>query len=98
VAQGEGIATSGGELQRFSVDGSLHHILDPRTGVSPAELRSVTVLARSAALADALSTAIFVLGEEAGRSYLARHEGVEALLVRRDGMEWATPGLTARWG
>jgi thiamine biosynthesis lipoprotein len=57
-----------------------HHILDPRTGVSPADVVSVTVIAASAMLADALATTAFVLGPDEGRTWLERM-GVEGLFV-----------------
>ncbi len=66
------VATSGDYQQFFEIDGSRYsHIIDPRTG-HPVENKviSVTVLADSAATADALSTAIFVLGKEKGTKLL----------------------------
>ena len=56
------VCTSGDyEQVSTAVDGG-HHILDPRTGVSPHALASVTVIAPTAILADAVATAAFVLG------------------------------------
>ena len=57
-----------------------HHIIDPRTGLSPSAIASVTVLAPSAMLADAMATTAFVLGPHQGRAWLERM-GVEGLLV-----------------
>lgn len=57
-----------------------HHLLDARVGVSAQSLASVTVLAESAMVADALATAAFALGPTAGAALLERH-GVNALLV-----------------
>ena len=48
------------------------HILDPRTGRPVEGMRSVTVIAPSATEADALSTAVYVLGMEAGQRLLNR--------------------------
>ncbi len=61
-----------------------HHILDPRTGISPLAVASATVVASSAMLADALATAAFVLGTTEGIAFLNRM-GVEGLIL--------TPGL-----
>ena len=57
-----------------------HHIIDPRTGGSPDQLASVTVIAESAMVADALATTAFVLGAAGGRPWLERM-GVDGLFV-----------------
>jgi thiamine biosynthesis lipoprotein len=57
-----------------------HHIVDPRTGTSPRELASVTVVAASAMLADALATTAFVLGPDEALPWL-EHMGVDGLIV-----------------
>jgi thiamine biosynthesis lipoprotein len=57
-----------------------HHIIDPRTGTSPGDVVSVTVIASSAMLADALATAAFVLGPRDGLSLL-ENMGVDGLIV-----------------
>lgn len=72
-------------MQPFTPDFSQHHILDPRHGVSPPALSSVTVVAYSACMADALSTAVMVLGPDAGLALVERLPGVEALLVTKNG-------------
>lgn len=61
----QAMATSGSNVQFFRYEGRRYgHILDPRTAWPAEGLLSVTVLAPTAALADALSTAFFVLGVE----------------------------------
>lgn len=57
-----------------------HHLLDAREGASAELFASVTVIAQSAMVADALATAAFALGPAAGVALLERH-GVDALLV-----------------
>jgi len=57
-----------------------HHLRDARTGETAAALASVTVLAPTAMVADALATAAFALGPDDGRALLAHH-GVDALLI-----------------
>jgi FAD:protein FMN transferase len=57
-----------------------HHIIDPRTGSSPTSVVSVTVIAPSAMLADALATAVFVLGPERGLALLEELE-VDGLII-----------------
>jgi thiamine biosynthesis lipoprotein len=59
------MATSGSNIQFYRHEGRRYgHILDPRTGWPVDGMLSVTVLAPSAAVADALSTAFFVMGVE----------------------------------
>src|SRR5690349_1292448 len=77
-----GMGTSGTDFQRFEVDGRVYgHILDPRTGEPVLGPASVTVLAPSAAEADALSTAFYLLGPEGAEAYIASHPDVGAIFV-----------------
>ncbi len=81
-----GMGTSGTGYQRFEAGGRAYgHILDPRTGEPPLETGqgSVTVLAPTAAEADALSTAFYLLGPEGSRGFLASRPDVAALFVSR---------------
>jgi len=87
------VATSGDYERYFDPDKKFHHIIDPRTGQSAAELISVTVTAATALEADALATAIFVLGPEKGFDLAERLPGVEAFLITREREIEATPGL-----
>jgi thiamine biosynthesis lipoprotein len=87
------LGTSGAAFQHFEAGGRTYsHILDPRTG-EPATggSASVTVLAPTAALADALSTAFFLLGPEESAKYAARHPGVAAVFVNEVGQNYAEP-------
>jgi thiamine biosynthesis lipoprotein len=68
-----------------------HHIIDPRTGAPVEGVASVTVLAESAMLADALATTAFVLGPDDGLTWLARM-GAEGLLVTETLELKHTPG------
>ncbi len=80
------IATSGDYESFFAVGGRrYHHILDPRTGYPATACQSVTVIAPSGALADALATGLFVLGPERGTSVAASKRGVGALFVAANG-------------
>jgi thiamine biosynthesis lipoprotein len=56
----------------------------------------VTVVAASAAEADALATAAFVLGPEAGLRFIEAWPGAEALLVAADGRPVISTGLKDR--
>lgn len=78
------VVTSG-DYQRYFLDDMgvrRHHILDPTTGYpSESGLVSVTVLADSATVADALSTALFVAGMEKGLMLLKKYPEAEAVLI-----------------
>lgn len=87
------LATSGDYETAFSADFSRHHIVDPRSGRSPGELASVSVAAPTAMIADALSTAAFVLGAERGLALLREFPGSDALLITKNGRRLATPGF-----
>jgi thiamine biosynthesis lipoprotein len=87
------LSTSGDYATSFSPDKRHHHIIDPRVGYSPTELASVTILAGSALEADALSTAVLVLGADRGRELIAARADVNALFVFKDGRTFATPGF-----
>jgi thiamine biosynthesis lipoprotein len=87
------LATSGDYETHFSDDFVHHHLFDPHTGHSPTELASVSIAAPSAMAADALSTAVFVLGVQRGMALVQRTPGVDALLVQKDGRIIATEGF-----
>ena len=76
------LGTSGSGTQFFYHAGRrFGHILDPRTGRPAEAVLSSTVLAPTAAEADALATAFYVLGLEESRAYCARHPEIAALIV-----------------
>ena len=78
------VATSGNYERYFSDAAKVSHISDPRTGYSSKELISATVIANTAMDADALATAVFVLGESGGISMIEELEGVECLIITDD--------------
>ena len=80
------VATSGDYRNFFEFEGRRYsHTIDPRTGWSVTNnLASATVLGESAAFADAMATAMMVLGPEAGMA-LAEREDIAADLLLRDG-------------
>jgi FAD:protein FMN transferase len=90
------VCTSGDYERRSSdEDGDTgHHILDPRTGEPATVATSVTVLATSAMVADALSTAAFVLGPTEGLALLERHD-VDGLIVTPALDRFATRSMRA---
>ena len=88
------VVTSGDYERFFEQDGvRYHHIFDPCTGQPGRLCQSVTVVAADAASADALATAAFVLGPQAGWQLLEDLPGVEGLIVAADGSLRQTSGL-----
>jgi thiamine biosynthesis lipoprotein len=91
------VVTSGDYERYFEQDGKrYHHILDPRSGYPADQLASVTVIAPTCALADALSTAAFVLGPQEGLELLDEFPDAEGLLIaERQGelVAWKTDGF-----
>lgn len=87
-------STSGDYERGFVADGvRYHHILDPRTGHPARACRSVTVMAPDALTADALSTALFVLGPKKGLALVERLPRVEAVFVDASNQVTASSGL-----
>lgn len=90
--------TSGAYQRYFEYEGKrYHHIIDPRSGQSAQSgLASVTVISSSSETADALSTAIYVLGEE-GISLCEKYENTDAFLITDDGEVVTTDGFSEKY-
>lgn len=92
--------TSGSGNQFFHFEGKRYgHIIDPRYGYPADGLLSATVLAPTAAEADALATAFFVMGPDAAIAHCQKHTEIAAVLIRSGkqtgSIEIQTPGLNA---
>ena len=89
------VVTSGDYQRTYMVEGQLyHHIIDPETRM-PAQLwRAVTVVCEDSGLADALSTALFLLPMEQGQQLLEQ-TAAEALWVDAEGTIHYSPGFEA---
>ena len=87
------VVTSGDYQRTYWVEGKpYHHIIDPDTLMPGAYWRSVSIVCPDSGLADALSTALFLLDREVGEA-LAAQCGAEVLWVAADGTEYMTEGF-----
>lgn len=80
------VVTSGNYQRYYTVDGvRYHHLIDPDT-LYPAEyMTSVSVIGPDSGLADALSTALFLLPPEEGKALIKKVAGYEAVWILKDG-------------
>ncbi len=90
---GGSVVTSGDYQRAYVVDGKLyHHIIDPETCYPSIYWRSVTIVCPDSGLADALSTALFVLPLEVGQQLLEQFEA-EAMWVDQEGAIFYSSGF-----
>ncbi len=90
------LVTSGDYERFFEHEGRrYHHILDPRTGYPSEGAMSASVLAASSELADALATALCVIGPAEGMALVEQLPRVEAIVVGMDGELYASSGLAS---
>jgi thiamine biosynthesis lipoprotein len=78
LRHGQSLATSG-DYERGD------HIIDARIRWPAKKCQSVTVIGRNAAVADAISTAVFVLGPGQGMDFIESQDGIEGMIVDRKG-------------
>ncbi len=94
--ENQAVITSGGYERYFEEDGNTYiHILDPRTGY-PADsgLVSASVVSENGMLADALSTALYLMGAETAADYWQDHaDEFDMILVTEDRTIYVTEGL-----
>ncbi|PKM97068.1 MAG: hypothetical protein CVU79_10215 [Elusimicrobia bacterium HGW-Elusimicrobia-3] len=77
-----GISTSGDYERFFEADGvRYHHIVDPRTGYPARGLMSVSVIAPDPVKADALSTALFVMGRDRALAFARKRPDIDVIIV-----------------
>lgn len=81
------VVTSGAYERCFKKDGKLyHHILNPQTGYpSDCGLQSATVICSNSAVADALSTAVYVAGADKTQKFLKNFDNVQLIILTENG-------------
>lgn len=91
------VVTSGTYQRCFTENGTLyHHLLDTESGYPCNNgLCSVTVVTTDGAMADALSTALFLLGYDGAIQYYEDHGGFEAIFISDSGEISSTSGISA---
>lgn len=90
------VITSGGYERYFEENGIIyHHILDPRTGKpSDSRLKSVSIISKDGTLADALSTSLFIMGEEKAIGYWKENgNDFDILLMTKDNRLLVSEGI-----
>ncbi len=80
------ISTSG-DYERFYIENGerIHHILDPKSGKSVKGVVSVSIIADTSIVADALSTSVFVLGSAKGLELINSQENISAIIIEPTG-------------
>lgn len=87
------VVTSGGYERKMEFQGQeYHHIIDLSTGMPANRWAQVSVISKSSAEADLLTTALFILPEEEGRTLLAQFEDASVCYVALDGTMSTTEG------
>ncbi|MGE0826784.1 MAG: FAD:protein FMN transferase [Candidatus Binatia bacterium] len=89
----QALSISASMSQPLAIQGKRYgHVVDPRNGRPIQRDLQACVLAPTAALAEALSKALLILGEQQGVALLQGIDGVEGLLLDTNGQRWMTPG------
>jgi thiamine biosynthesis lipoprotein len=88
------MATSGNYQVFFDQEKLYHHIVNPANGHSPRGEQSASVRASSAMVADALSTACFVMRPGQAMDFLASKPGLEGMMITKSGRRLSTQGFT----
>jgi len=84
-ANNTAIVTSGNYEKFIELEGKKYcHIINPKTGRPVLNMKSVTIVCKSAELADALATTVFVLGQNDGLALVERLKGVECIVINEE--------------
>jgi thiamine biosynthesis lipoprotein len=86
--------TAGDYERYFWADGKKYgHILEPRTGYPAEGVSSSTIFTNNPVQADALATAVFILGPEKGLELVAKTPGTMAVIITSEGKQYLSPGF-----
>jgi thiamine biosynthesis lipoprotein len=88
------VATSGDYEKFFIYEGKrYHHIFNPKNGFPADGCQSVTIVTKNCITADGLATAIFVLGLDKGYTLCQKLDGVECMILDKEGKTILSPNL-----
>jgi thiamine biosynthesis lipoprotein len=87
--------STSGDYERYFDEGGVRHdhIIDPKTGRSPAGVRSATVIASTATRTDGLTKSVFIMGVKDGIEFINRLEDADAIVIGADGKVSYSKGL-----
>lgn len=92
--QNQVVDTSGNYEQRYIIKGKEYsHIIDPHTGYPAEGAASSTIITNSPSLADALSTAVFILGDKKGMALIEDIPETEGFIIGTDGSFYRSSGF-----
>lgn len=86
------IATSGNYEVYYDKEKLFHHIVNPRTGLSPTYSSSVSIIANNAMDADAMATGVFVMEPEKGRRLINSIKSYDTLIITKNGSAFKSKG------
>ncbi len=97
---GEMAVVTSGDYEKFvEIEGKRYcHIINPKTGYPVEGLRSVTIVCPDAELADALSTAVFVMGRERGMALVNQLKGVDCVMMDNQGVLYSSDQIVLNSG
>jgi thiamine biosynthesis lipoprotein len=91
------VVTSGNYEKYVRFNGVLYsHIIDPRTGYPSTGILSATIFTKTAELADALATSIFVMGVDTGLDFVNQLKGVECIIVDNDNKVYTSKDINLK--
>lgn len=94
---GEALVSSGDYLRYYTVGGKqYHHIIDSETLLPAEHYRSVSILSSDSGIADALSTAAYLMTFEQSKALVQKFPNTEALWIFHDGSIQMTTGFEKR--
>jgi len=95
--QDQAVVTSGNYEKYVIIEGQKYsHIVDPRTGYPVSGLQSVTVICANAELADALATAVYVMGKDEGLALINQLNLIECIIVDEGGQVFTSAGIEVK--